>query len=449
MRVALAAFCSNHPRPFAAMFRDDFLHSDESDGEEVIRSLEDYDQEMLRAEAEERDASDCGGVLGDQESSDGSDCEPLVAPRREGIDEAPLTPTIAPEASCPASQTAVSRPARQKAARNPRREKDHSKKASRQRSKKQKADDDDPGLTRIGRPLKRRASAERPDEVTCEARLCVWGRAIKTPAVVYPLVTIGNKRWFQVSERSWWLRRACEPARGLTTWKPRFQHAVSELRRVIKEEMCQKFQGLAATSAHLRQTIGLEEEDVEEASGQKRVRVKPTSEEATIDLNGTAINVRTQERPPMIEATQKAVMAVITFCNKVAETGEPQLKRDRRKMAQTSEERFVLPPETCRPITGKVTWHPSVSAWSIHIKDASGKRVQKRFRAEQTEAPKVSAASFLSGAPATLGPSVIMEERAKAYWAAVEAWNELDKSTRERIPVQPEHAGSSLPGTTA
>ena len=64
------------------------------------------------------------------------------------------------------------------------------------------------------RSLKRRASDGKPPELLCMNRLCVWGKHVRAPAVVYPLTRRDGRLYMPIHERLFWLRRACDKKMG-------------------------------------------------------------------------------------------------------------------------------------------------------------------------------------------------------------------------------------------
>ena len=99
--------------------------------------------------------------------------------------------------------------------------------------------------------------------------------------------------------------------------------------------------------------------------------------------------------------------------------------------AVASRSGFCLAAESCPTFIGKITWHPSVTAWSAHYKDENGKVLQKRFL---VRAPSHSR-SFLDHAAGGNGGQGWAAARRAAYEAAVRFWNEADRSTRDRLEL--------------
>jgi len=112
-----------------------------------------------------------------------------------------------------------------------------------------------------GKVLKRRVSEARPSEVRCGSRLCVWGARVRVPHVVHPTVRTPDMReWFVVTEHAHWLRRACEPVNGSTHWTARFQEAVTDLRKFLKDAMDRALHPTAAAVDSVQDALGIREE---------------------------------------------------------------------------------------------------------------------------------------------------------------------------------------------
>lgn len=110
--------------------------------------------------------------------------------------------------------------------------------------------------------LKRRVSEVRPPEVRCTSRLCVWGSKVRVPHVVHPTVRTPDMReWLVVTEHAHWLRRACAPEKGSTHWTARFQEAVTDLRKFLKNAMDRTLHPTAAAVDSIQDALGLREED--------------------------------------------------------------------------------------------------------------------------------------------------------------------------------------------
>ena len=329
----------------------------------------------------------------------------------------------------------------------------------------------------LGRTLKRQASTGKPVELKCEPRLCIWGGRLRAPAVVHPLSKRGETLWVPIHERLFWLRRACDPAKGQTHWSAQFQHAMSELRQALRKGVRDAIADpVEKAAAKVRQELGLDdEEDKEEDATRPRKSLGARSLEAvTIELDGQKLNVRVHERPFEVEASAEAVCAIVSFCRKRLEDDPLLLKRDIRAAAaaaslasavadgtaessasaltdgmagdgvvvstaaasstsasasSTSASAFRLAVDACPNVLHKVTWHPSVKAWAAHYKDGAGKTQTRRFYV------KLGKRTFAEHAAGTGAADCASwaEARQTAYRKAITFWNSNDRSKRERI----------------
>ena len=108
--------------------------------------------------------------------------------------------------------------------------------------------------------------------------------------------------------------------------------------------------------------------------------------------------------------------------------------------------------DTCPLIQGKVTWQASLMSWAVHWKDEKGKGGNVyRISTKGGSVPgsggsvpgssgSVPSSSSGSGLLLALSGSVpdFATRRRAAYIRAIKAWNTVDKSKRERIPVPEE-----------
>ena len=314
-----------------------------------------------------------------------------------------------------------------------------------------------PRLRAPGRALKRKPSLGAPAAVQCAPRLCVWGGSVKQPAVVQPTVQRGALTFFPIHERLFWLRRACGD-RGTTHWTSRFQHAVSALRRVLKDGVSAHAATTASARKHVawqdaKDALGLR---ADEAGGQgaappKRprpaARLPPETEAVRVLVGEVSLQVRAHERPWEVEATAEAVMAVVDFCRARVEDVPIVLRRDAKHgeegegagssasasaapavaSAQASPRGYALEAASCPAVLGKITWHPSVKAWAAHYKDKAGAYKQKRFGV------RMPRASLGSGAATEGDADKWAQARRQAYDEAIRFWNEQDSSKRDRI----------------
>ena len=75
--------------------------------------------------------------------------------------------------------------------------------------------------------------------------------------------------YIPVHERLFWLRRACDERRGATHWTARFQHAISELRAVLRKGIRTQLEATSSTAEALRDALGLESEGEGEGKGEE------------------------------------------------------------------------------------------------------------------------------------------------------------------------------------
>ena len=299
---------------------------------------------------------------------------------------------------------------------------------------------------RKARLLKRRPSLGKPSGLQCMDRLCLWGDKVRVPCVVHPLVRRSGKAFFPVSERSYWLRRACGD-KGMTHWTESFQRAVSELRRTLKDGIRETVDRAQAAVEKARDALGLQEEDGAQASavGAKTRRKKGAAsapgaqsiDDVGVVVNRVLVKVRVRERPYEIEATPEAVMAVVGFCQTSLQRGKAALRRESKTSA--SRVGFAFEAEDCPAIIGKVTWHPSVEAWCVHYKDAQRQNQWRRVTAKSHERKD----SFLGTVAAERGRCASKAARRMAYLAALRMWNDVDCSKRDRIEL-PMSASASM-----
>ena len=298
---------------------------------------------------------------------------------------------------------------------------------------------------RKARFLKRRPSVDKPSGLQCMDRLCLWGDKVRVPCVVHPLVWRSGRAFFPVSERSYWLRRACGD-KGMTHWTDSFQRAVSELRRTLKDGIREMVDRTQVAVEKARDALGLQEEDGAQASavGAKTRRKKGAAsapgaqsiDDVGVVVNRVLVKVRVRERPYEIEATPEAVMAVVGFCQTSLQRGKAALRRESRTSA--SRVGFAFEAEDCPAIIGKVTWHPSVEAWCVHYKDAQRQNQWRRVTAKSHERKD----SFLGTVAEERGRSASKAARRMAYLTALRMWNDVDCSKRDRIELPMEEVMS-------
>lgn len=279
------------------------------------------------------------------------------------------------------------------------------------------------------RTLKRRRSDGKPPQVEVVSRLCLWGQPLKSPVVVHPVSQDATGRsWTAVHEHLAWLRRACTPD-GSSRYDELFQSAVSALRRHLKEGVSKHMASLAQSASSAEQckaraSLGLDDDDPgsePETQAQRwgRAGRPPLSSaaELEVDVGGTRVCVKRTTRPLTVEVTMSSVKALIKYCRDHVSAGKATLRK--HTASEKAEPAYSQPVSECPPIMHKVTWHPSVSAWCVHWKDAGGAAQVTRVRVSKAALPLGSA----------------REARFVAYVKAIRMWNEEDKSTRERIEV--------------
>lgn len=302
------------------------------------------------------------------------------------------------------------------------------------------------------RQLKRRISDTRPDAACAATMICVWGGEVKTPVVVQPIWKELGTTWMSPNEHCGWLRRACS-SKGLTHYKELFQSAVSALRRELQA-------GMAAVNpdpaGELRASLNL---DSDESDGDKRggstaacpkaacpkSKKKAASKRTptgakTLDviLADATIKVQNKLRPFRVEVTEESVIAIMKWCRQHVLNGKATLKKHQTKAAcpKAAAPSWSMPVDECPTILGKVTWQPSHVAWCVHGKDDNGKIVKTRVKV----GGKKEQQGFFTSARENY-----FVDRKNAYIAAIELWNEKDKSTRDRIEA-PTIASLSMEG---
>ena len=302
------------------------------------------------------------------------------------------------------------------------------------------------GSVPLKRRLKRIRSDPKPDTVTCESMLALRGRPFKTPVLVFPLKSLNGRKFFNISEHIPWLRRACCES-GSMYYTQAFQAAVTELRTVLKKQI---EVALSPADAILHK-LDLDKEDEREAEAsvpakKKRRGAVERPSHLEVSLDGVKLSVQAVTRPLLVEANPRSVLCVVQFCQRHVKAGVSLQKRQR---ITDSRGGFALPDDICPPILGKVTWQASLLSWAVHWKDEKGKQgLIQRFSARGGSVPAKGgsvpgescsepSSSSGSGLLVALSGSVpdFAERRRAAYIRAVKAWNALDQSKRDRIPV--------------
>ena len=270
------------------------------------------------------------------------------------------------------------------------------------------------------RRLVRKSSV--PTTASCRSMLCVFGKPLTSPQAVWPLTkSPDGKEWFAVNEHSNWLRKACSRA-GMTHYDLAFQSAISELRRTLKVQVEKLLDKGATEQLKMRQELQLDDIEQEPSPAASKKRKKDVTDPVRVELDGSSMLVQPTTAPLLIEATTDAITSVVEFVKSHISVGKITLHRDSRQKQDAGGGACTMPEPTCKPIIGKVTWHPSRKAWCIHYKDATGQTMQKRFPVQVTHGP-CGAGSFDTA-------------REKAYYEAIRQWNAEDKSSRDRILVE-------------
>ena len=272
------------------------------------------------------------------------------------------------------------------------------------------------------RRLVRRSSV--PTSTSCRSMLCVFGKPMTMPQAVWPLTkSPDGKEWFAVSEHSIWLRKACTRT-GMTRYDLAFQSAISELRRTLKVQVEKLLDKGATEQLKMRQELQLDDIEQEPSPAASKKRKKDVTDPVRVELDGSSILVQPQTAPLLIEATTDAVTSVVEFVKSHISVGKITLQRDSRKKQDGDGDACAMPEPTCHRILGKVTWHPSRTAWCIHYKDATGQTMQKRIPVQVILGPCGATGDSFATA------------REKAYYEAIRQWNAEDKSSRDRILVE-------------
>ena len=233
---------------------------------------------------------------------------------------------------------------------------------------------------------------------------------------------------------------------------------------MLRKGIRTKLDATSSTAEALRDALGLESEGEGEGKGEemdkkaaKRWAAPLSSTVVSLELAKHMVQVRVHERPFEVEATPEAVKAIIAFCRQRLQDDPIILKRGNAQKrgtsspapavasppgpasgpdvdsasASASRSGFCLAAESCPTFTGKITWHPSVKAWSAHYKGENGKTLQKRF---VVRAPPHSR-SFLDHTAGDNEGQGWAAARRAAYEAAVRFWNEADRSKRDRLEL--------------
>lgn len=284
-----------------------------------------------------------------------------------------------------------------------------------------------------------------PKSVVVKSFLCVTGHPLRAPVVVHPLHRdAAGGEWVVLNEHMHWLRRAV--GCGSTHWTAQFQAAVTALRFEVRDRLtAARTPTRVAAQAQVRQQLQLDDEavgDVDAATKSQKGsaslrRHKGTSsmESLPIVLHGFEVQALNSTRLVAVEATQASVTAIIAFCKAKIDSGEPVLKKTARQEVSPAappesappEPSFQMPVSDCPGFMGKVTWHPSVSAWAAHWKNPDKKTIVTRFPV------KVQTSGVYGLVGDGNGVETFAQVRRRRYLEAVAHWNQWDNSTRDRI----------------
>ena len=203
-------------------------------------------------------------------------------------------------------------------------------------------------------------------------------------------------------------------------WVPLFQNALKSWRRQHnKEEPDEDNQYTPDDS--LEEVI----EPVKITLGKK-----PT---ADICIEGHTLTMLNLLRPLAIQLDDRATAFVHTaFAPSAASIVRRVLKLPTPQEVPPAP--FHFTPDLLRTITGKISWLPQSHAWKLELKKPK-KPVEEgdvTYRVKLCEAP-----------------SEYMNAKTQAYLDAVAAWNELDGSSRNRIPIPLFAFGAASAGLAA
>ena len=277
---------------------------------------------------------------------------------------------------------------------------------------------------------RKKHSLKAPEKAVASGMLCVFGKPLKTPVVVWPLhVETDGSLWIPLTEHVHWLRRACESS-GQTQYELPFQSAISELRRIFTAEVQKsRVGGPAAVQMKMRENMGISDGQGATSPNKLRLRVgqPPTT---TVVLVGYTFRIRNTVRPILIDRTENAANALMEFCVQHIRGGNVILRKNQIVAKPAACQ--TVPPE-CEAVPGKVTWHPSKNAWAVHYKAATGEASVAYAKADRPTNSK-SLADFM-GTPPPMTKEAHQAAIAAAHKKAVDMWNAMDASKRERIGV--------------
>ena len=316
-----------------------------------------------------------------------------------------------------------------------------------------------------------------------------------------------------VHEHHWWLRRACArkgSTHWTEHFQFAISELRRVLDAGVRAHIEQARGGLKAAAGRLGFDLGKEaaEQGAESQEGlaaceeprtRRRARAPLGMDFVEVPLGAASVQVRATARPFEVLATPESIAAIVAFCRARVEQETPPLRKRRRSAAARAapvstgagavedaaapavedaaapavedaaapaahtgqasalvaaapaadggqaSAGFVMPTPGCPGILGKVTWHPSVKAWSVHYKTAAGEYRQKRVFVKVP----LQRSAFADAADRAAHAVAWAQAKREAYEEALALWNEVDRSTRERIPLgaSPSSGGAaSAPG---
>lgn len=301
-----------------------------------------------------------------------------------------------------------------------------------------------------------------PEAIQAQRLLCVVGGCMKSPVVLRPHVDGQGKDWILINEHLPWLRRALG-ASGSTHWSAALQSAVTALRGELRTKLHAARQATTAQGQQLqlREQLALDDAGKPKAKSLRRSKGDSPRNALKVTFMGVDIEMLNSARPVALSATPECVLALVQFCRDHIGKGPLELKRNRREKPVGEEggapahppaeaaptaavETFHMPAAPCPGHLGKITWHPSATAWAAHWKDASGRSVVTRFGV------KVEANSVEGLLRRASGQGEVQDtfaaRRRRRYEEAIVFWNEHDKSKRERIAM-PDTASAQQAGS--
>ena len=122
------------------------------------------------------------------------------------------------------------------------------------------------GIRESGRLLAAARSAHaagKPVALQCQNRSVIWGGGARPAAVAHPLLVRGSEPRIPIHGRIYWLRRACDDAKGQRHWSAKIQRAVTVPQATLRKGL-QALLDLAGSAAEpLRDVLGLDDSEAE------------------------------------------------------------------------------------------------------------------------------------------------------------------------------------------